>query len=250
VSGPVTSTSPEPARADAGSLAIAGDGLRLTYPGAEEPALLDLTIRVPRGARIALVGANGSGKSTLLRILAGVLRPSGGQVRVLGEQPARVRTRTAYMAQRAEVDWQFPISVRQLAMSGRAARLGWRRRPRAEDRRIVADELARVGLTSLSDRRIADLSGGQRQRLLLARALAERAELLLLDEPDAAMDHEGQELVWSVLLEASRAAQTAVVATHSTDHLDGRVDGALYLDDGRECDPGPRAFRGLRVGTR
>ncbi len=229
-------------------IAVRTERLGVRYPGGEEPALEDVELCIPVGARIAVVGANGSGKSTLLKVLAGVITPQRGWAQTLGTSPRNARSRVAYMAQRAEVDWYFPMSVRQLAMTGRLANLGWRRRARRVDREIVERELARVGLGTMTDRRIADLSGGQRQRLLLARALVQEPDLLLLDEPDAAMDRHGIELLADVLDEAQRNGSTAIIATHAADRLEGQVDGALYLSDGREVSPAPGSFRGLRVG--
>jgi manganese transport system ATP-binding protein len=236
---------PDPAR----GAAVHVTGLGVRYPGGDGPALVDIGLRVPVGTRVAIVGANGSGKSTLLKVLAGVVTPQEGTVEVLGSTPEAARRQVAYMAQRADVDWDFPMSVRQLAMTGRIANLGRRRRPRREDRDIVERELERVGLAGLAERRIADLSGGQRQRMLLARALVQEPELLLLDEPDAAMDSQGVELLGGVLDEAQRTGSTALIATHAADRLEGEVDGAFYLADGRRAAPHAGAFVGLEVGA-
>lgn len=237
-----------PTQDSAGGVAVRAEGIGARYQGGDEPALIDVHMRVPVGARVAVVGANGSGKSTLLKVLAGVIEARGGLVEVLGTTPAEARRRVAYMAQRADVDWHFPMSVRQLAMTGRLANLGWRRRPRGEDRKVVEQQLTRVGIAGLAERPIADLSGGQRQRLLLARALVQEPELLLLDEPDAAMDRQGVELLGEVLDDAQRMGNTAIIATHAADRLEGEVDGALYLTDGRQSTPPAGGFVGLPLG--
>lgn len=229
-------------------MAVRAEGIGVRYQGGDQPALAQISLRIPVGARVAVVGANGSGKSTLLKVLAGVIGARTGSVEVLGSTPEDARRRVAYMAQRADVDWHFPLSVRQLAMTGRLANLGWRRRPRRDDREVVERELARVGIAGLSERRIADLSGGQRQRLLLARALVQEPELLLLDEPDAAMDRQGVELLGDVLDDAQRMGNTAIIATHAADRLEGEVDGALYLADGRQTNPPAGGFVGLPIG--
>lgn len=236
------------AGADPGSPAAEADGVWFRYPGVDAPALADVTLRAPAGARIALVGPNGSGKSTLLRALAGLIRPTRGEVRILGHAPETCRHDVAYMPQRGDIDWEFPMTVGRLILTGRYPHAGWLRRPGREDRRIAHEELERVGLGALADRQIGRLSGGQRQRVLLARALAQRARVLLLDEPEAALDSDARELVWGVLDDARRRGLTAVAATHAIDGLEGRFDGVLYLSEGREVPAPAGAFRGMSVG--
>lgn len=245
----IAGESVRPSPGPAGGVAVRAEAVGVRYQGGDEPALVGVGLRVPVGARVAIVGANGSGKSTLLKVLAGVIEQQTGSVEVLGSTPEDARRRVAYMAQRADVDWHFPMSVRQLAMTGRLANLGWRRRARREDHEIVDRELDRVGIAELGERRIADLSGGQRQRLLLARALVQEPELLLLDEPDAAMDRQGVELLSNVLDDAQRMGNTVIIATHAADRLEGEVDGALYLADGRQTAPPAGAFVGLPIGV-
>lgn len=214
------------------------------YPSVDAPALAGVSLHAPQGARVALVGPNGSGKSTLLKALAGLLAPERGSIRVLGHEPRVCRHDLAYMPQRGDLDWSFPMTVRRLALTGRYAHVGWLRRPGRADREIVDEELTRAGLAGLADRQIGRLSGGQRQRLLLARALAQRARVLLLDEPEAALDADARQLVWSVLDDARRRGITAVVATHAIDGLEARFDGVLYLSEGREAPAPHGAFTG------
>jgi ABC-type Mn2+/Zn2+ transport system ATPase subunit len=203
------------------------------YPGVDAWALAGVSLEAAPGARVALVGPNGSGKSTLLKVLAGLLRPDSGVVEILGHDPRTCRHDLAYMPQRGELDWSFPITVRRLALAGRYPHVGWLRRPGRADREIVDEELTRAGLAGMADRRIERLSGGQRQRLLLARALAQRARVLLLDEPEAALDAEARELIWTVLDDARRRGITAIVATHAIDGLESRFDRVMRLSEGR-----------------
>ncbi len=205
---------------------------------------------VPVGASVALVGHNGSGKSTLLKAIAGLLTFSGGQIRIFGQLPGACHHRVAYLPQRGEVDWHFPINVRKLVLTGRYVHLGWLKRPRADDRRISDEALERLGLASLADRQIGQLSGGQQQRVLLARALAQEADLLLLDEPLNAVDAHTRETVATVLHDLKTQGKAMLVATHDLGRLEADFDGALYLHQGREIEPPPGSFSGIRVGNK
>ena len=217
-------------------------------PDSQRLALEGVSLRVPDGARIALVGPNGAGKSTLLKAIAGLLRPRAGEIRVYGMPVGTCRHRVAYLPQRGEIDWAFPITVRGMVTMGRFVHLGWLRRPGPEDRAIVEIELARLGLTSLAERQIGQLSGGQQQRLLLARALVQRADLLLLDEPLNAVDAATREVIGRLLGELRDAGKTAIVATHDLGRLASDYDGAVYLAEGQEVPPPDGAFVGLQVG--
>jgi manganese/zinc/iron transport system ATP- binding protein len=218
------------------------------HPGTGRLALEEVTLVVPPGARVALVGPNGAGKSTLLQAAAGLLTPCAGAVRRFGRPVGTCHHCAAYLPQRAALDWRFPISVRDLVLTGRYVHLGWLRRPDQRDRAIVVAVLERLGLTALAERQIAQLSGGQQQRALLARALAQEADLLLLDEPLNAVDGETRAIVVDVLADLRYQGKAVVVATHDLGRLETDFDGALYLSDGRETVPPPGAFLGLRVG--
>ena len=217
-------------------------------PDSQRLALEGVSLRVPDGARIALVGPNGAGKSTLLKAIAGLLRPRAGEIRVYGMPVGTCRHRVAYLPQRGEIDWAFPITVRGMVTMGRFVHLGWLRRPGPEDRAIVEIELARLGLTGLAERQIGQLSGGQQQRLLLARALVQRADLLLLDEPLNAVDVDTRGVIGRLLGELRDAGKTAIVATHDLGRLASDYDGAVYLAEGQEVPPPDGAFVGLQVG--
>lgn len=221
--------------------AVLVEGVWFRYPGVDAAALSDVSVAVTAGARMALVGANGSGKSTLLKLMAGLMAPARGRVRILGHAPHTCRHHVAYMPQRGDVDWEFPITVRRLALAGRYPHIGWLRRPGRHDAEIADEELTRAGLANVADRQIGRLSGGQRQRLLLARALVQRASVLLLDEPEAALDSEARELVWGVLDDARRRGVTAIVATHAIDGLPTRFDQVVHLDEGHLRDDLPGA---------
>ena len=173
-----------------GEAAVAVDDLSVSMPGDDRLALDGVTLTVPIGSRTALVGPNGAGKSTLLKSIVGLLKPRSGSIHVYGMPVASCLHRVAYLPQRGEIDWRFPMTVRELIQTGRYVHLGWLRRPGAEDRALVEQEIKRLRLDELADRQIGQLSGGQQQRALLARALVQGADLLLLDEPMNAVDVE------------------------------------------------------------
>jgi ABC-type Mn2+/Zn2+ transport system ATPase subunit len=146
----------------------------------ERAALTDITVAVAPGTLLAVFGPNGGGKSTLLKVIAGLLKPWSGHVHVLGAEPGREARRVAYVPQAEQVDWEFPVSVWDVVVMGRYARLGPFRRPGADDRRAVADALELVGMTAHAQTQIGRLSGGQRRRAFLARAIAADPDLYLL----------------------------------------------------------------------
>jgi manganese/zinc/iron transport system ATP- binding protein len=217
-----------------GAPALQIDGLCVSYSGDTQPALSDVSFTIKSGSRVALVGANGSGKSTLLKVVAGLLPPTSGQVTIYGLPVGICHHRVAYLPQRGEVDWRFPISVERLVLAGRYVHLGWFRRPGRTDRAITAEVLTRLGLHDLAQRQIGQLSGGQQQRALLARALVQEADLLLLDEPLSAVDAHSREIIATVLHDLSREGKSALVATHHLDRLEDEFDQIITLEQGRQ----------------
>ncbi len=233
---------PEP-----GCHAVEIDGLQVRYPDANTAALTDVSLQVACGQRVALIGHNGAGKSTLLKTMAGLLKPQAGTIRLFGNPVGACHHRTAYLPQRSDLDWQFPVSVQQLVMTGRYVHLGWFRRPRKNDQDRVSVALRRLGIEQLAHRQIADLSGGQQQRALLARALVQESSLFLLDEPLNAVDETTRDIVDDVLLEHTGRGGTVLVATHDLGRLSESFDRALYLRDGHieksECLAGGSAVK-------
>lgn len=193
-------------------------------------ALTDATLAVRRGRVCALLGVNGSGKSTLLKAALGQIR-AGGAVRIDGQPVSLVRRagRVAYMPQREAVDWTFPITVREVVMTGRYARLGGSRRPRQVDQEAVAAALAMVDLAELGSRQIGELSGGQRKRAFVARAIAQEPDLLLLDEPFAGVDAASERTLSRVLRRLADHGATVVMATHNLTDLAHLADEAALL---------------------
>lgn len=197
--------------------AVQVEGVAFTYPGSDAPALEGVSLSVAEGGRLGILGPNGGGKSTLLKIVLGVLRPQQGRVSVFGQSPSEA-TRAGlvgYVPQGLEVEKGFPLSVRQvveLAVSWRVA--GWKRIP-ASAQAQVEQLLNIVGAAGFAERPIGSLSGGQLQRVMIARALAPKPRLLVLDEPTVGIDAAGQ-AQFAALLEAvhKQTGVTMLVVSH------------------------------------
>lgn len=183
----------------------------VTYDGVT--ALDDVTLALTAGDQVAVVGPNGAGKSTLFNVIAGTLKPTQGQVTIYGSGP-QGHSCVGYVPQRNRIDWRFPVTVSDVVMMGRVGQIGLLRWPRRQDRQLIERALARVGISALANRQIGELSGGQQQRVFLARALAQEAELLLLDEPLTGLDLPSQEAILDLLAELRQQGVTVLVATH------------------------------------
>jgi len=204
------------------------EGVSAGYNGSM--VLQDLTFAVPHGERVAVVGPNGAGKSTLFKALVGLLPLRGGSIRIHGLPLGHHLDCVAYVPQREEVDWRFPVSVLDVVMMGRFGRTGWLRRPSAADRAASMDRLALMGIADLANHPIGDLSGGQQQRVFLARALAQEPHILLMDEPFTGVDVTTQETTLALLDELRRENVTVLVSTHDLDMAAQRFDEVLLLN--------------------
>lgn len=195
------------------------------------PALTHASLQLYAGRVCGLIGMNGSGKSTLFKTIMGLVAPSSGRVSVLGAPPAQARKSgdVSYVPQSEAIDWSFPISVRDVVMTGRYGRMGFARRAQREDRAAVEEALERVELTELRDRQIGSLSGGQRKRAFVARGLAQGASILLLDEPFAGVDKRTEATITEVLVERANAGATVLVSTHDLQALPRLADEAVLL---------------------
>lgn len=192
-------------------------------------ALDRISFEVHTGERLAVVGPNGAGKSTLFKVIAGVLAPSEGEVHVYGHEPGG-HICIAYLTQRSLVDWNFPVTVADVVMMGRIGQIGLFRRPKKQDWEKVDRALAMVGLSNLAKRQISQLSGGQQQRMFIARALAQQAELILMDEPFTGLDPGSQEDILDILEELQAQEVTVLVATHDLEMASTFFDRALLLN--------------------
>lgn len=176
-------------------------------------ALDHVSLALEKGSALAVVGPNGAGKSTLFQVIAGIVRPNGGDILLYGSAPSS-HICVGYVPQRTRLDANFPVTVRDVVMMGRTGKIGFFRRPHKEDHAAVDAALAQVQMNALAHRPIGALSGGQQQRVFLARAIAQEAEVLLLDEPLTGLDAPSQEAILSILDALREQGVTVLVATH------------------------------------
>ncbi len=201
--------------------------LTVRYDGRE--ALQDVSFHLHAGERIAVVGPNGAGKSTLFKAVAGVLAPAQGRVSIYGSGPNR-HVCIGYVPQRSQVDWRFPVSVADVVMMGRIAKLGPLGWPKKRDWDFVHSALGMVGMNDLSKRQIGELSGGQQQRMFIARSLAQEAELMLMDEPLTGLDTPAQESLLALLDTLKSQKVTVMVATHDLEQAARHFDRIMLLN--------------------
>jgi manganese/iron transport system ATP-binding protein len=192
-------------------------------------ALEDVSFELGAGERIAVVGPNGAGKSTLFKLIAGVLNPVKGQIDVYGHEPGG-HICIAYVPQRSQVDWNFPVSVAEVVMMGRVSKVGLFRFPSRSDWNLVKEALASVKLQHLAKRQINELSGGQQQRVFLARALAQEAELILMDEPFTGLDVNTQEDLFTMLDGLAERQVTVMIALHDLKLAAERFDRVMLVN--------------------
>ncbi|MGM0584576.1 MAG: metal ABC transporter ATP-binding protein, partial [Pseudomonadota bacterium] len=213
-------------------------GLTVSYGG--EPAVQDVDATFPAGAMSAIVGPNGAGKSTLLKAALGVVAPLSGSVTAFGRPVAEVRGRIAYVPQRASVDWDFPARAIDVVLMGLYRQLGILGLVRERHRRIARDCLERVAMAEFAERQIGRLSGGQQQRVFLARALAQGADLYLLDEPLAGVDAATERAIIAVLGELKAEGRAIVAVHHDLSTVADYFDHVLLIN-GRRVAEGPVA---------
>ena len=201
------------------------------YPGNTADVLQNVSLEVQPGERVALVGPNGAGKSTLLKLILGIEKLERGNISVYGHPATHCLHRVAIVPQRSTVDWNFPVTVRQVVMMGRYVHLGWFKRPGVEDHEAVDSAMATMEISDLTSRQVGELSGGQQQRVMLARTLAHDADLLLLDEPLNHVDIKTQELIFHTLEKITAQENKAViVSTHDLGVLTVHFSRAIFLD--------------------
>jgi manganese/zinc/iron transport system ATP- binding protein len=203
---------------------------RLTVSYDSRPVLWDVDASFPVGALSAIVGPNGAGKSTLLRAALGLVAADAGQSLIEGRPARTALDRVAYVPQREAIDWDFPITVREVVEMGRYRAAGWFRRVPRSERAIVDECIERVGMGPFADRQIGNLSGGQRQRVFIARALAQRAPLMLLDEPFAGIDARTEASLLELLARLRDEGSSVVVVHHNIATARAAFDWALLLN--------------------
>jgi manganese/zinc/iron transport system ATP- binding protein len=194
------------------------------------PVLWDVDLLLPTGKLIAVVGPNGAGKSTLLKAILGLVPLASGKIEIFGRELKHAHSLIGYVPQRESVDWDFPIDAIGVVLMGRYGKLGWFRRPSAEDRAIALRALGQVGMSDFADRQISQLSGGQQQRVFLARALAQEATLYLMDEPFAAVDAATELAIVEVLRGLRDRGKTVVAVHHDLQTVPEYFDHVVMLN--------------------
>ncbi len=201
----------------------------LTVSYGPVPALLDISFDIPPGLLVGVIGPNGSGKSTLIKSILGFVKPDYGTVSLFGEPADKAKGRVAYVPQRGSVDWDFPVTVREVALMGRYGHKPWYRDLSKEDYEITDRALEQVRMVDFKNRQIGQLSGGQQQRVFMARAIAQGAEILLLDEPFAGVDAATERAILDVLERTRAAGRTLVVVHHDLTTANEYFDSLLLL---------------------
>lgn len=188
-----------------------------------------ISFELTPGDGVALVGPNGAGKTTLFKVIVGIMDPDEGIVRISGHEPGG-HTCIAYVPQRSQVDWSFPATVADVVMMGRINKMGPFLWPQSEDWDIVNRSLEFVDLIDLAGRQISELSGGQQQRMFIARALAQEAELMLLDEPLNGLDVPAQEKILRILDTLQEKQVTFMISMHDLRLAAEQFDKVMLLN--------------------
>ena len=186
----------------------------LTVVYHEKPVIWDLDLQIPAQSMCGIIGPNGSGKTTLLKSILGIITPITGTIKIFDQPYNKKKHSIAYVPQRNSVDWTFPVSVFDVVMMGRYAKLSWWQRPSKLDYEIARWAMDQVLMTPYKDRHISELSGGQQQRVFLARALAQQTSILILDEPFAGIDYVTESLILRLLQKLQTSGHTIIVVHH------------------------------------
>lgn len=208
--------------------AITIDQLSVNY--GTTSAIWDLTLSIEKGSLVGVIGPNGAGKSTLLKALLGLIKPLSGSVRFMGRPLKEVASQVAYIPQKGEVDWNFPMTAFDVVLMGRYRKLKGLKWYRRADKEAALKMLEHLGMAALANRPICALSGGQQQRLFIARALLQEAEIFLLDEPFAAVDQATEELIITLLKELRDRGKTLLVVHHNLNNAASHFDQILLLN--------------------
>ncbi len=193
-------------------------------------ALADVSFSLNSGSLVGLIGPNGAGKSTLLKAMLELIPTQAGQVFYQQKPLKQQRSRVAYLPQRSQIDWDYPVTVWNVVMMSRTLQTGWFGKTSRQSKEVVREVLERVELYELRDRPIKNLSGGQQQRVFLARALAQQADVLLLDEPLTAVDKKTEALMWQIYNELKEEGKTLLISCHEWGDTLDRYDQLLLLN--------------------
>lgn len=210
--------------------------INVSYDGNE--AVKDVSFSFEPGSLIGILGPNGAGKSTLLKAMLGLIQKDHGEVLFGAKSIEAMRKQIAYVPQRSNIDWNFPIIVRDTVLLGTYPKTGLLRRPKKEDKALAMDCLKQVGMEDFAKRQIGELSGGQQQRVFLARALAQKADYFFLDEPFVGIDVASEKVIIDILRELKQAGKIVFVVHHDLSKVKNYFD-QLILINKELIDAGP-----------
>ncbi len=203
---------------------------QLTVNYDKTPVLWDISLSIPQGVLVGVIGPNGAGKSTLVKTALGLVKPISGKIEFFGKSLKKVRQKVAYVPQRETVDWDFPITVRDLVLMGRYGRLGLLHWPRDADRAAAEHYLEVVDMLNYAHRQISQLSGGQQQRVFIARALLQEADIYFMDEPFAGVDLATETILIQLLKQLRSKGKTVFVIHHDLSTMEKYFDWVIMLN--------------------
>lgn len=202
--------------------------LSVSYSG--KKAVQDISFSLDSGKLIGIIGPNGAGKSTLIKGMLGLVPTDSGEVKLLGKALDEMREEIAYIPQRADIDWDFPILVKDTVLLGTYPKLGLFKRPKEKEKQIAMESLAKVGMEDFADKQIGELSGGQQQRVFVARSLAQKADIFFLDEPFVGVDIKSEKIIIDILKDLTSHGKTIFVIHHDLTKIEEYFDEIILLN--------------------
>jgi len=215
-------------RSEVGVDMIKVENLYVSYYGNE--VVTNVSFEFNEGSLIGIIGPNGAGKSTMIKAILGLIPKDQGKITVFGDDIKKSRSKIAYVPQRNDLDWDFPINVFDTVLMGTYPNLGLFKKPKEAEKNLAKESLIRVGMWDYRDQQIGELSGGQQQRVFLARALAQKAELFFLDEPFVGIDVASEERIVSVLKELRDEGKTVFVVHHDLSKVETYFDELILIN--------------------
>lgn len=213
------------------AVSIVANDVSVMYSNGHK-AINEVSFSLNQGTICALVGINGGGKSTLFKSIMGLVDTTSGQIKLAGlnVRQALKRNLVAYVPQSEDIDWSFPILTRDVVMLGRYGYMGFLRRPSHEDHQAVDEAMDKMGITHLAQRQIGELSGGQKKRVFLARALAQKSKIILLDEPFTGVDFNTESVIMTLLKELKDQGHLILVSTHNLGTVPDYCSQVLFIN--------------------
>lgn len=202
----------------------------LTVSYSNKVALKDVNFSIERGKLVGIIGPNGSGKSSLMKSVLNLTAKDSGEIKINGEVIEKNRENIAYIPQRTNIDWDFPILVKDTVLLGTFPKLGLFKRPKEKEKKLAADALKKVGMQDFADKQIGELSGGQQQRVFLARSLAQNADIFFMDEPFVGIDINSEEIIINILKELRDQGKTLFVIHHDLTKVEDYFDELILVN--------------------